>query len=216
VGSKRGTEFVVLLGGDYAGKSSVMTALGAADYPRGGLVSIDDAFLGPRHAFVGRLRRQFLADVLPGVHAAYSPDFALTVLQTAVVYLRDRTLTADSARPVVVDSYYYKILAKCRLSGLVNPALFAWWRSFPQPRRIVYLDVSPGTAWRRSGNGSASNPLEHYGDRPERAGFEEYQRDLRRLLLEEVRHLPVTMVSEENDIHSAARVLTEELNDDCD
>jgi thymidylate kinase len=202
--------FVVLLGADYAGKSSTMSQLAGA--PSGWeLLSTDHAFVAGGYALVSRLRRDVVKEVLPALGREYSPDFMASMLQTAVVHLRDRIRRNTSGRPILVDSYYYKILAKCRLAGVADNPMFAWWRSFPQPRRVVYLEVAPQTAWRRSERGGEANRLEHYGERPDRASFEFFQADLRKLMLEEVRHLPVTVIEEQVSVARTAQAVREVL-----
>lgn len=204
------TRFAVLLGPDYAGKSTTMARL--ADEPSPWeLVSVDDAFLAPQHALLARLRRDLVGDVLSSLGDAYSPDFVAGLMQLAVLHLRDRVERADPDRPVLVDSYYYKMLAKCRLAGVPGNPMFDWWRSFPQPDRVVYLDVPPQTAWLRSRDGAAANRLEHYGDRADRDSFTAYQADLGKLLLEEVSHLPVTVVEEQDSVVRVARAVREAL-----
>ncbi|MFL4493557.1 hypothetical protein ACJ6WD_20260 [Streptomyces sp. VTCC 41912] len=205
--------FVVLLGTDYAGKSSALTEL-AERAPSWHMVSLDDAFLAPGHSLIGRLRRNLVADVLPDLHDGYSLDFMVTLLQTATVHLRDSIERSPHGAPVLVDSYYYKILAKCRLAGVDSHPLFDWWRSFPQPRQVVFLEVSTASAWERSGEGAEANPLEHYGDRPDRASFEKYQSDLREALLDEVRHLPVTVVEEPDEVSRTVQLLGEVMGRD--
>ncbi|GAA2348510.1 hypothetical protein [Streptomyces cuspidosporus] len=205
--------FSVLLGPDYAGKSSVMSEFARAS-PSWRLISTDEGFLEPAHALIGRLRRDLAVDVLPSLGRDYSPEFTASLLQTAVVHLRDRIEEGDKAVPTLVDSYYYKILAKCRLAGLRDNPMFTWWRSFPQPRRVVFLDVSPAAAWRRSGNGAATNRLEYYGERPDRAGFAAFQTRLRRLMLDEVSHLPVTVIRARGDVVETARAIREVLSDE--
>lgn len=203
--------FCVLLGPDYAGKSTAMAELAEATSPWR-LVSVDDAFLGPEHGLIGRLHRALFADALPALGTAYSPDFATTLLQAAVVHLRDQVAACPD--PVLVDSYYYKILAKCRLLGGEENPLFAWWRSFPQPGLVVYLDVPPETAWRRAGDGRDLNALEHYGSEPGPAAFAAYQADLRKLMLEEVRHLPVQVVDGRAGVAATVRTIREALADE--
>ncbi|BCB75179.1 hypothetical protein GCM10022251_34630 [Phytohabitans flavus] len=203
-------EFVVLLGADYAGKSATMSALAAARSPWH-LVSTDDAFVPSRHALISRLRRAVLGDVLPALGRDYSPDLMASVLQVAVVHLRDRIRRSASRGPTLVDSYYYKILAKCRLAGVEDNPMFAWWRSFPQPRRVIYLDVAPDTAWMRCQEGSVTNRLEHYGDHPDRVSFATFQTHLREAMLEEVRHLPVSVIKEQGSVARTARAVREVL-----
>ncbi|MFI5794896.1 dTMP kinase [Streptomyces sp. NPDC051677] len=198
--------FVVLLGPDYAGKSTVLAQLAEA-MTRWRFLSVDDAHLAPEHALIGRLRREVVKDVAP--HAdAWSPEFFATLLQTAVVHLRDRLLDDDGVgRPAVVDSYYYKLLAKCRLAGVPEDPLLAWWRTFPQPSRVIYFDVTPETTWRRSRRGADLNLLEYYGERPEWDGFCRYQTDLDKALRDEIQGLPVTVVEEQaRPEHVAAAV----------
>jgi thymidylate kinase len=191
--------FHVLLGPDYAGKSSVMTAL-RSEEPDWQLLSIDGAFLRPEHSLVADLRHALVGDVMPGLGDAYSLDFMATLMQAAVVHLRDRIRTADPRRPIVVDSYYYKILAKCRLAGLDESQCYTWWRTFPQPRSVVYLEVSARNAWRRCGRGAEVNRMEYYDDRPLQEGFATYQADLDHTMSREVAHLPVSVVHEQDSV----------------
>ncbi|MFI1102947.1 hypothetical protein [Streptomyces melanogenes] len=175
------------------------------------VVSVDDRFLADRHALIGRLRRDVVKDVA-APDGAYSPDFMASMLQTAVVHLRDQLLTAADAadgRPLLVDSYYYKILAKCRLAGVRENPMYDWWRSFPQPRHVVYLKVSPHEAWRRSRRGTRLNSLEHYGERANRTSFERYQTDLEKLMWDEIRSLPVTVVEQQNSPERTADAVRE-------
>lgn len=204
--------FDVLLGPDYAGKSSVLTELAAAE-PSWRYISVDDAFLQPRHSLISRLRRQLVGEALPWLGTAYSPDFIAGLLQTAVLHLRDQIAASDGA-PVLVDSYYYKILAKCRLAGAAENPMFGWWRSFPQPRRVLFLDVTPETAWQRCERGALANPLEYHGDRPSWAGFRAYQSELREAMLAEVGRLPVVRLSEQDGVARTARDVREVLADE--
>lgn len=192
--------FSVLLGPDYAGKSSVVRALAADGWH---CVSYDREFVEPECSLVDDLRDGFVTRALPGMGSAYSADFLITLLQTSVVYLRDHTLRAAPGRQVITDSYYYKVLAKCVLKGLVNESIFAWWRSFPPPTRVIYLDVDPETAWLRSGEGLRLNPFEYYGEAPTREGFHRFQADLRRLMLREVGPLPVNVLTASGGVGQA-------------
>jgi thymidylate kinase len=128
------------------------------------------------------------------------------MLQVAIVYMRDRALRCHASF-VLVDSYYYKILAKCMLFGLVSEPIFALWRSFPQPRHVIYLDVDPATAWRRSGEGARLNAFEHYGGQGGREPFERFQADLRTLILREIRGLPVSALTARDDVDATAKVV---------
>jgi len=202
--------FHVLLGPDYAGKSSVLAAL-AKSSAAWRYISVDDEFLGLEHTLVTALRRHLVHDVLPLLGTAHSVDFAMSLMQTAVLYLRDQVV-AHSDEPVLVDSYYYKILAKCRLICGADHPIFAWWRTFPQPRRVLYLDVSPQTAWRRAG--VRVNRLEHYSETADWPGFEAFQTDLGKVMLDEVRDVPVTVIRERNGIGRTVRAVRRVLAHD--
>ncbi|MCN9242900.1 hypothetical protein NGF19_19215 [Streptomyces sp. RY43-2] len=203
--------FVVLLGTDYAGKSSALTEL--ADHaPSWHIVSLDDDFLESGHSLIGRLRRNLVADVLPDLHHGYSLDFMVSLLQTATVHLRDSIERSPGGAPVLVDSYYYKILAKCRLAGVDRHPVFDWWRTFPQPHRVVFLEVSTTTAWQRCGEGAWTNSLEYYGEQPDQASFEKFQSDLRAAMWEEVQHLPVTVVEEQEHVSRTVQILGEVMD----
>lgn len=195
-----GTGFSVVLGTDYAGKSTLMSALAGHGVR---CVSYDPGFVRPECSLVDDLRDGFITRAMPGVDTAYSRDFVLTLLQTSVVYLRDQALGTGPDQPVVVDSYYYKVLAKCRLTGLVNERMFAWWRSFPEPSQVIYLDVEPETAWRRSGNGARLNAFEYYGAVPTWEGFRRFQNDLRRLMVQEIGTVPIHPVDGPDRIERA-------------
>ncbi|MGW5693906.1 MULTISPECIES: hypothetical protein [Streptomyces] len=202
--------FYVLLGPDGAGKSSVMTEVGAK-LPGWRTLSTDDAFVGPAHELVSRLRRDVVEDVLPNLGTSYSTEFLASLLQAAVVHLKDQVERQDEDVPLLMDSYYYKILAKCRLAGIEQHPMYTWWRSFPRPRAVVYVDVSAESAWRRSAEGARLNPLEYFGERPEWLGFESYQKSLRKLMLEEVRDRPVTIIEEQPSVARTADAVVEVL-----
>lgn len=203
--------FSVLLGPDYAGKSSIMAEL-RATVPDWRLVSVDSMFVAEEHAVLSQLKRALMADTLPGLGSAFSTEFTLSLAQTAVVYLRDQVLAADVGTPVVVDAYYYKILAKFRLVGADDHPMFAWWRGFPQPIHVLYVEVAPDVAWTRCAAGARANRLEHYGLHPDRDAFEYFQSDLHKLMLDEVRDLPVTRLPEGGDIAEKARAVREVLS----
>ncbi|MGW1836515.1 hypothetical protein [Streptomyces sp. BBFR2] len=171
---------------------------------------MDDDRLAPEHALIGRLRRNVVKDVAPH-RGDWSPDFFATLVQTAVVHLRDELLRGDAGTPVVVDSYYYKLLAKCHLAGAGESPLLTWWRTFPRPSRVIYLDVPPETTWQRCGQGADLNILEHYGPRPGWDGFRRYQTDLAKVMRDEIQDLPVTVIEEMGRPEPTAEAIREVL-----
>jgi thymidylate kinase len=204
--------FFVILGTDFAGKSSVMAELARTE-PGAILLSTDHQFVGHGYELISRLRRDVVEDVLPALGRRYSADFLAGILQLSVLHLRDRIRDAvRHDRIVVVDSYYYKILAKCQLNGLPDNGMFDSWRSFPQPRHIAFLDVSVRTAWRRSVRAGRVNAWEHYGARPEQDAFERFQRDLRDALTKETAAVPTTVITEHDGVRATAAAVWEVLN----
>jgi thymidylate kinase len=190
----------VLLGPDYAGKTSAMTGL--AQRLEGHFVSHDDAFLGENASLICCLKREFLRRLDGRVGGHHSQALMLSLLQPIVMYLREQIMTAQSASCIVVDGYYYKILAKCLLLGLVDEEIFASWRRFPRPMLVIYLDADPETTWQRA-EGRLLNPFEYYGSLPSREGFQHFQRDLATALLREVDNVPVRVVRGDTGRRSA-------------
>lgn len=209
-GPGRPIPFYVLLGTDYAGKSTALGEL-ARLTPHWRIVSADDGFLGPQHALIAQLRRGLVGEVVPGLEQAYSRDFLIATFQTAVLHLRDEILRGSPGTPVVVDSYFYKILAKCRLVAASEHPLYDWWRTFPAPRRVFELEVDPATAWERCGAGRDLNPLEHYGAEADRLSFESFQLDLRKTMREEIRALPVSTIGEGSPVPAVAQEIQEAI-----
>lgn len=205
-------DFCVVSGPDHAGKSSALRQL-VADGMTLPIVSVDRAHLGPGHLLLERLHGAIVADVGAALGLAFSSDFLTALSQTLVVHMRDR-IQRLSGQSALVDSYYYKTLAKCRMAGSDGNPMFNWWRSFPQPRRIIYLDISPSTAWHRAVRGNSAHPLECYGHDVGRVGFETYQRDLGALIREEISHVPVTVVGEQESAVHTARAIREVLDDE--
>ncbi|NEY31320.1 hypothetical protein GTU99_03700 [Streptomyces sp. PRKS01-65] len=192
------TDFWVLLGTDQCGKSTILDRIAA----RGGPVlpvSYDAPLLsGEYRALTGlpeALRRAFAS--------GHAPEYVQALLNVAVAYYRDRIFRAPPGRTLLIDSYYYKILAKCRLLGLADGPWQEHWRSLPQPRGVLLLEVDPGTAWRRAGEGARLNPFEHYGPTPDIDGFTRFQLDLRAELVAETRQLHIEHVPAGQDVGAA-------------
>ncbi|WP_230646898.1 hypothetical protein [Bradyrhizobium sp. Leaf401] len=144
---------------------------------------------------------------------AYSDELLLSVFHVYMVYLRDRIMASAQDRPIIVDSYYYKLWAKCVLLGFVNESIFSLWRSLPRPTYIIYLDIDPELAWRRSSLGRALNRMEYYGSTPSRHGFDKFQLELRDLMLKEVLGISCTRVEVSSDqqptVEQVERLLVE-------
>jgi thymidylate kinase len=202
--------FTVLLGPDFAGKSAVMTALSRRD--GWDCVSVDPNLLAPRHAAIGRLRRLYVEDILSSAPGTFTPELHLSLMQCAVVHLRDRVACSSSSQ-IIVDSYYYKILAKCLLAGLDGHPVLQWWRTFPQPRRAVFLEVAPATAWERADHGASLNPSEHglEGGQIRFAAFQAYQEALTAAMRHELVGVPTVVIEQRRDLDQTIDAVLEAL-----
>lgn len=185
------TPFWVLLGPDFAGKSTALARL--SDEHRWQVVSHDDRFTGER-PLVAKLRNGWVDDALAWMGTRYTPELVLSALHPIIVYQRDELSCRAAAGPVIIDSYYYKVLAACSLLGVWHEPTIRYWRSFPRPEGVVYLDVPPEVTWERSEHGTRASAFEHYGTAVSRQGFVTFQADLRTRMLAEIRNLPVTVV----------------------
>jgi thymidylate kinase len=183
--------FWVLLGPDYAGKSTVLERLHEEYGWR--VVSYDDRYL-ERYPLISDLRKAWIGDAFAWVGQRYSPELVLSVLHPIVLHLRDEIARAADHEHVIVDSYYYKLLAKCRLLGVEHQPTFDYWRTFPRPRAVLYVDVPPEAAWARTGQGRRVNAFEHHGAMGARRGFTRLQSELRTAALAEVGDVPVTII----------------------
>jgi thymidylate kinase len=182
--------FGVLLGPDYAGKSSVLSGLLARSHAY--CISYDHDLSEDQHFIVRSLRHAFMNQ--DSASAAFSHELMLSVFHVYMIFLRDRILSCADDKPIIVDSYFYKILSKCVLLRTINEGLFKLWRSLPRPTCVVYLDVDTELAWQRSRAGRNLNRMEYYGREPTRHGFERFQSDLRDLMLNEIVGTETTII----------------------
>ena len=205
------TGFSVLLGPDFAGKSAVMAALSRRN-DGWDCVSVDPNMLAPRHAAIGRLRRLFIEDVLPASPGTFTPELHLSLVQCAVVHLRDQVASSSSSQ-IVVDSYYYKILAKCLLAGLDEHPVLEWWRTFPQPQRAVFLEVAPESAWERADRGASLNPFEHGlpAGEIQFTAFQAYQEALAEAIRRELVGVPTVIIDQRRDLDETVDAVLEAL-----
>ncbi len=185
-------EFWTLLGPDFAGKSTVLNTL--HDKHGWRVISYDDRYL-ESYPLIQRLRGSWISDAFVWAGKRYSAELVLSVLNSIVLHFRDELARLDGEKRVIVDSYYYKLLAKCRLLGVEHQPTFDYWRSFPRPRGVLYLDVLPEVAWARSSHGAWINEFEHYGTTAGKANFIRLQSDLRAAILAEVDDVPLQCIN---------------------
>jgi thymidylate kinase len=185
------TAFWTLLGPDFAGKSTALARL--RDEHGWQVVSHDDRFLQD-YPLVAKLRGCWIDDALVWAGSRYTAELVIAAMHPVILHQRDELARQCGPGPVIIDSFFYKVLAACALLGVSHPPTFDYWRSFPQPEGVVYLDVPAEVTWERAGRGRAASAFEHYGKSVSRDGFVRMQTDLRARMLAEVRGLPLTIV----------------------
>ena len=185
------TPFWTLLGPDFAGKSTALARL--RDEHGWQVVSHDDRFLRD-YPLVALLRGCWIDEALVWAGKRYTAELVLSVMHSVILHQRDELARQTGPGPVIIDSFFYKVLAACDLLGVSHEPTFDYWRSFPQPEGVVYLDVPAEVTWERAGWGVKASAFEHYGPVVSRDGFLRMQADLRARMLAEVKGLPLTLV----------------------
>jgi thymidylate kinase len=101
-------------------------------------------------------------------------------------YLVRPQLEASSS--VLLDSYYYKLVAKERLFGVADPSLERLCRELPQPDGVVLLEVPAATSYGRKAG--KLSPYEYRGEatRGSYIAFQELLAASLRKQLRSVRH----------------------------
>jgi thymidylate kinase len=173
--------FFVLIGGDGAGKSTALGEL--SERAEIEVVTLESLATSSRYDFVATARQVLFGKVLAG---EYTDELKLSCLHFAVMCLHDAVSRARVERPVLVDGYYYKLLAKAIVLGFADRPLIETWRALPRPARVVHLAIDPERAFDRIGQADKLNPLEHEDDLPSREGFVCFQRRMIACMLDEV------------------------------
>jgi len=185
------TAFWTLLGPDFAGKSTALARL--RDEHGWQVVSHDDRFL-QEYPLVATLRGCWIDNALVWAGKRYTAELVLAAMHPVILHQRDELARQSGAGPVIIDSFYYKVLAACELLGVSHEPTFDYWRTFAQPEGVVYLDVPAEVTWERAGRGARASAFEHYGQQVSRDGFVRMQTDLRDRMLAEVKGLPLTVL----------------------
>lgn len=195
----------MVLGGDGAGKTSALNLLQAmrpdwayasidpqALYPIDGLDYMDWALRTPPRHYLDRMGPRVRASFLTHVLSLCYEERVLPELR------RDRL--------VVCDSYHYRVRAKESVLGSEGePLVAALAAGMRVPDLVVWLEVSPATAWERLGRRCRT-----YEAVPECTweGFERMQTGVRDLVLGRyLDGVPVEIVDGALPVEEVARVL---------
>jgi thymidylate kinase len=181
-------KFVVLLGIDGAGKSTVLEELRRRGTP---VVSwqMTLGITDLRHAYG---HPDIIAEY-PMIRAKLRPRTrALEFLMFYAAmyeYLIEPTL--HEGKTIVADSYFYKQLAKEEVEGRSHPLLFQADNGLPEPDHVIFLDVPPEVAYRRK-RGEVS--VAEAGEGRDEAGFVGLQRELAKRMDARTAHLTVSHI----------------------
>lgn len=93
----------------------------------------------------------------------------------------------DLGQDVVLDSYYFKLLAKERLLGFAQPALESLCLELPQPDALILIDTPPELSWSRKAGELSS--YEHFGA-PTRSNYLAFQEGIDAALRDAAHTLP--------------------------
>lgn len=185
--------FSVITGLDGAGKTTALEELSR----RGKKISM----VSPEFCF-GEAIPDLMGDLLHNEPRKYFHEMkiheraAFLALHVSITTDRYIIPALEDGREIICDSYWYKYAAK---EALINPASEGMLRGvfdhFPEPDRIVYLDIDPKIAWERKSGvvtpfESGTGETENLQDR-----FVKFQNALRESLLHKVPQSKIRIVS---------------------
>lgn len=133
--------FIVLLGIDGSGKTSLLRALAARGLRTAQWQQLRD------HDVPAALAPTAPTAVKNGLTPLARAMFIGGHLVAQYEYLVRPQI--ETGRTVVLDSYYFKVLAKERILGVAHPALVDLCAELPQPDLLLHLDVTPQESRRR-------------------------------------------------------------------
>ncbi len=138
-----GGRFLVLVGIDGSGKTSLLSALADLGMLTGSWRDLRDHDLPQAMAPDAPTQIKTRLNPMPrtmfvGGHLVAQYEY---LVRPAV----------EAGTDILLDSYWYKVLAKERLLGRLHPSLTELCRALPVPDAVVFLDVDPRVALRRKG-----------------------------------------------------------------
>ncbi|WKZ23747.1 MAG: hypothetical protein QY312_03205 [Candidatus Dojkabacteria bacterium] len=184
-------KFIVLLGGDGAGKTSVIKNLGLDCCS---VISYSETPVSNRIESMCEIEKIVRKDLLPQF-STMSPQFRVAVYNLFVAYMAESISHEICRNNVICDSYYYKFMAKEILSG-VDANQLQIWKTLQRPDAVVYLDADPRLAYRRIKKTRAIQSNEKFVDDREEEGFIRLQKRLKEQMIEIIRksNIPLSLV----------------------
>lgn len=186
------TRFLVLLGIDGSGKSTLLSSLSVP-----GLVTTSWRELRS-HEVPATLAPDAPTRIKNRIPSLSRAMFIGGHLVAQYEYLV-RPALEDGAN-VLLDSYYFKLLAKERLFGTVDPALEALCVELPAPDAVIYVEVPAPQSYRRK-NGVLS-PYEYRGSecQADYVAFQDELANEMRRLLEDIPTVVVDGTASEQEL----------------
>lgn len=181
-------KFIVLLGGDGAGKTSVIKSLGLDCCS---VISYTDTPVSNRIESMREIENIVRKEILPKFHQL-SPQFRVAVYNLFVAYMAESISHEICRNNVICDSYYYKFMAKEILSG-VDANQLQIWKTLQRPDAVVYLDTDPHIAYERIRSTRTIQNNEKFENSYEEEGFVELQKQLKRKMLAIVRSFDIPL-----------------------
>ncbi|WP_433892711.1 aminotransferase class V-fold PLP-dependent enzyme [Streptomyces sp. CA-111067] len=157
--------FIVIEGGDGAGKTTLARAVAAALKDRG-VTYVDRRQVSTTAPYATRLM-EHLSQML--WHCGDSPDLPDTFwahLQAAWFIAHGEHVVSPAAQsgPVIVDGWYYKLTSKLLGQGWSSTEIDQHFSRVPEPDHVIVLRVDPEQSWDRASNRLRPSELGMHGE----------------------------------------------------
>ncbi len=189
----KNNKLFVLLGSDFSGKTTLLNKIKLSGNPIvcGGpeeILASDST--GTLMHLMGLFNKH-----VQNADSSFSQDFILTSFQMYLVGMKNWIEQQPRGSCVLIDSYFYKVLAKCRIKNWKEDHIFEYWRSFEKPETVFWLNTPVTILWQRVSQQKSINKLESfsYNTKNEQA-FQSFQELLRQKIKEEVTGIPLVEV----------------------
>lgn len=171
--------FLVLLGIDGSGKSTLLSELRTA-----GVATVSWHDLRSHE-----VPAMLAPDAPTSIKARLTPQARAMFVGGHLVAQYEYLVrpSIESGTTTLLDSYYYKLLAKERLLGFAHPSLEMLCAELPQPDHVIYISVDPEESLRRKRG--VISPYEHFPSTGP-SSYVEFQRALGAAMLASLEHIP--------------------------